>query len=221
MLYLKRTIFMSSTIRNKKLTFKQIVMENLTEKINAVNPAVSGFLKECEICHDPFFSYGEALCEKCAYKKHLMKIGYSESYADDLVKTHMRFEQELRELLTGIFTDKAYESNLKSMAISTLVKCHCNALEVGWNEGYQFARDQRREFSSNIDIPGPITPKADEIRRDSRIVICDRCEGTGKVRVYNEDPGYSGPGEEQCPICNGKGRRNLLINFVFSPIKDN
>lgn len=198
-------------------------MENSTDntiKVNTEDSPLNYMERECEICHDSFYSNGEAICEKCAYKKHLMKTGYSESYADEILKTHMRFEQELRELLTGIFTDKAYESNLKSMAISTLVKCHCNALEVGWNEGYQFAREQPREFSSNIDIPDPITPKADEIRKDSRIVICDRCEGTGKVRVYNEDPGYSGPGEEQCPICLGKGRRQLIIQFMFSPIKD-
>lgn len=198
-------------------------MENSTDNVNQPVPGQVPFEStehECEICHDPFFSYGEPLCEKCAYKKHLMKIGYSESYADDLVKTHMRFEQELRDLLTGIFTDKAYESNLKSMAISTLVKCHCNALEVGWTDGYEFAMKQPREFSSKIEIPKPITFKAVETRNESRIVICDRCEGTGKVRVYDEDPGYSGPGEEQCPICNGTGRRNLLISFMFSPIKD-
>lgn len=196
-------------------------MENSTDNINQAKPVTDPFKyteRECEICHDSFYSYGEAFCEKCAYKKHLMKTGYSESYADNILKTHFLYEQQMRDLLH--FNIPSEIRSIIPEALSILVKCHCNAHETGWYEGYKNARDQRREFSSNIDIPGPITPKADEIRRDSRIVICDRCEGTGKVRVYNEDPGYSGPGEEQCPICNGKGRRNLLINFVFSPIKD-
>jgi len=84
-------------------------MENSTDNVNQAKDGPDPFVyteRECEICHDPFFSYGEALCEKCAYKKHLMKIGYSESYADDLIKTHMRFEQELRDLLTGFLLIK-------------------------------------------------------------------------------------------------------------------
>lgn len=218
MLSSKRTTSISSTIRNIKLTLKQIVMENSTEKINAVNPEDNGFLKECEICNDSFYSYGEVTCEKCGYKNDLIKMGYTESYAYNILKTHFLYEQQMRDLLH--FNIPSEIRSIIPKALSILVKCHCNAHETGWYEGHNFAMEQPREFSSNINIPAPITPKADEIRKDSRIVICDRCEETGKVRVYNEDPGYSGPGEEQCPICNGRGRRNLLINFVFSPIKD-
>jgi len=179
------------------------------------------FLCECKTCHNSFISYeGDDICEKCLYKKNLIREGYSESYADEFSKTHLRFEENLKQIIYDFIQDEQIGDRLIYELLPELVGCHCNALEVGWNEGYEFARKQPREFSSNIDIPAPITPRADEIRRDSRIVICDRCEGTGKVRVYNEDPGYSGPGEEQCPICNGRGRRNLLINFVFSPIKD-
>lgn len=176
--------------------------------------------RDCVICKKTFFSDCETFCDDCRHKDYLRVLGYSEDYIDQIIKTHVRFDEALNKLLSETVPDEQILKQIIPVASSILVKCHCNALEVGWNEGYQFAREQPREFSSNIDIPGPITPKADEIRRDSRIVICDRCEGTGKVRVYNEDPGYSGPGEEQCPICNGKGRRNLLINFVFSPIKD-
>ncbi|HNW74869.1 MAG TPA: hypothetical protein PKN44_14665 [Bacteroidales bacterium] len=199
-------------------------MENSTDNINQVKPGPGPFVyteRECEICHDSFYAYEEAICEKCLYKKHLMENGYSESYANELLKTHMRFEEEFKQIIYDFSYERENQADeIIVECLPVLVKCHCNAMEVGWNEGYEFARKQPREFSSNIDIPAPITPRADEIRRDSRIVICDRCEGTGKVRIYNEDLGYSGPGEEQCPICNGRGRRNLLINFVFSPIKD-
>lgn len=198
-------------------------MENSTDNVNQAKPGQDPFEStehECEICHDTFYSYAEEVCEKCAYRKHLIKIGYSESYADDLVKTHLRFENDMRILLQTAFDDIDIAALITSQANSIIAKCHCNALEVGWNDGYEFAMKQPREYSSKIEIPKPITFKAVETRNESRIVICDRCEGTGKVRVYNEDPGYSGPGEEQCPICNGTGRRNLLISFMFSPIKD-
>lgn len=175
--------------------------------------------RECERCNEPFYSTGENICEDCAYKELLMINGYSEGYADELLKTHVRFENQLRKLLEGNIKVKSHEKKTITEAASILVKSYCKGKDTGWIEGYRFEEKRPREGSMKIEVPKVITFKPVETRKDLRVVICDRCEGTGKVRVYNENPGYQGPGEEQCPICDGSGRREMQVNFCFKPYK--
>jgi len=49
------------------------------------------------------------------------------------------------------------------------------------------------------------------------VVICQRCNGEGKVRVETDDPRYEGPWVKPCHVCRGSGRRWKTVTVEFEP----
>jgi DnaJ-class molecular chaperone len=51
-------------------------------------------------------------------------------------------------------------------------------------------------------------------------IICQRCEGEGKIRVFSDNPAYHGPWEVVCQVCKGSGRRIRIVTIDYKLFGD-
>ena len=51
------------------------------------------------------------------------------------------------------------------------------------------------------------------------IVLCQHCNGSGIMPIYNDNPMYEGPRTQQCPVCGGLGRRWRIVTIEYELLK--
>jgi hypothetical protein len=58
------------------------------------------------------------------------------------------------------------------------------------------------------------------LKNDVKIVLCESCNGSGKLRVHNENPMYEGPWTKVCNACIGYGRVARISSVEHVTITD-